>query len=61
MVVSLLRPLSEFLGEQIACVESILDGSAKSEPQKFFAGEAMVAKYKTAAVAYDPKNLRAEK
>ena len=50
-----------FISEQIACVEGILDGSIKSEPQKFFAGEAMVAKYKSASVAYDPENLRANK
>ena len=50
-----------FIGEQIACVESILDGSAKSEPQHTFAGDAMVARYKTAAVAYNPENLRVKK
>jgi glyoxylase-like metal-dependent hydrolase (beta-lactamase superfamily II) len=50
-----------FIGEQAACVESILDGSAKSEPYHSFAGDAMVAKYKTASVAYDPRNLRAKK
>ncbi len=49
-----------FIGEQVACVESILDGSAKSEPQHYFAGDAMVAKYKTAIVAYNPQNLRAK-
>lgn len=50
-----------FIGEQIACVEGILDGSAKSAPQHYFAGDAMVAKYRTAAVAYNPENLRAKK
>lgn len=52
---------SSFIGEQIACVQSILDGTAKSEPQHFFTGDAMVAKYKTAAVAYNPENLRVKK
>jgi hydroxyacylglutathione hydrolase len=52
---------STFIGEQIACVKSILDGSAKSEPQHYFAGDAMVAKYKTASVAYNPANLRVKK
>lgn len=52
---------ASFIGEQIACVESILDGSAKSEPQHYFAGDAMVARYKTAAVAYNPDNLRVRK
>jgi glyoxylase-like metal-dependent hydrolase (beta-lactamase superfamily II) len=52
---------NSFIGEQIACVESILDGSAKSQPQHYFAGDAMVARYKTASVAYNPENLRAKK
>ena len=52
---------SSFIGEQIACVEGILDGSIKGQPQHFFTGDAMVAKYKTAAVAYNPENLRAKK
>jgi hydroxyacylglutathione hydrolase len=50
-----------FLKEQIACVESILDGTAKSEPYHSFAGDAMLAKYKSAAVAYNPDNLRVKK
>lgn len=52
---------STFIAEQIACVESILDGSAKSQPQHYFAGDALVARYKTAAVAYNPENLRVKK
>jgi hydroxyacylglutathione hydrolase len=52
---------STSIGEQIACVEGILDGSIKSEKQHFFTGDAMVAKYKTAAVAYNPENLRVKK
>lgn len=52
---------SAFLGEQIACVESILNGSAKSETQHTSHGDAMVAKYKSASVAYNPANLRVKK
>jgi hydroxyacylglutathione hydrolase len=52
---------STFIGEQIACVEGILHGTIKGEPQHFFTGDAMVAKYKTAAVAYNPANLRVKK
>lgn len=52
---------SAFIGDQIACVQSILDGTAKSEPQHYFAGDAMVAKHGTAAVAYNPENLRVKK
>jgi glyoxylase-like metal-dependent hydrolase (beta-lactamase superfamily II) len=52
---------SRFIGEQITCVEGILDGTIKGELQHFFTGEAMVARYKTAAVAYNPENLRVKK
>jgi hydroxyacylglutathione hydrolase len=52
---------SSFIGEQIACVESILDGSAKPDPYRTFAGDAMLVRYKTAAVAYNPQNLRVKK
>lgn len=48
-----------FISEQVACVEGILDGSIKGEPQKSFAGESLVGRYKSAAVAYSPGNLRA--
>ncbi len=50
-----------FLAEQIACVESILDGSCKDEPYQSFAGSARVCHKGTAAVAFDPANLRATK
>ena len=52
---------SAFIAEQIACVQGILDGTIKGEPQHFFTGDAMVAKYKTSAVAYNPENLRVKK
>jgi hydroxyacylglutathione hydrolase len=48
-----------FVGEQVLCVESILDGTCKGEPYKSFAGDALVCKYKSAMVAFDPNNLRA--
>lgn len=50
-----------FLEEQIACVQGILDGSIQGTPQKYFAGEAMVGRFKNAAVAYDPAKLRAKR
>ncbi len=50
-----------FVGEQITCVEHILDGTCKGEPYKSFAGEALVCRYKSASVAFDPNNLRAKK
>jgi hydroxyacylglutathione hydrolase len=50
-----------FLAEQIACVETILDGSCKDEPYQSFAGNARVCRKGAAAVAFDPANLRARK
>jgi hydroxyacylglutathione hydrolase len=49
-----------FLAEQIACVESILDGSCRDEPYQSFAGNARVCRQGGAAVAFDPANLRAK-
>jgi hydroxyacylglutathione hydrolase len=46
-----------FIGEQIRCVESILDGTCKGEEFKSFAGSSLLCKYKTAMVAFDPNNL----
>jgi hydroxyacylglutathione hydrolase len=48
----------DFLADQIACVESILDGTCKDEPYQSFAGNARVCRHKTASVAFDPANLR---
>ena len=50
-----------FLAEQIACVESILDGSCKDEPYQSFAGSARVCRKGAAAVAFDPANLRVKR
>jgi glyoxylase-like metal-dependent hydrolase (beta-lactamase superfamily II) len=47
-----------FLGEQIACVRSILDGSCKGEPFHTFAGEGLVCRFKRAAIVYNPARLR---
>lgn len=51
----------DFVGEQIACVKSILDGTAVSEEYKTFAGNGRLAKYKRAAVAFDPNKLHVSK
>jgi hydroxyacylglutathione hydrolase len=50
-----------FIGEQVNCVEGILNGTCKGDPYKSFAGEALVCRYKSAAVAFDPNNLRVKK
>ena len=50
-----------FLADQIACVESILDGSCKGEPYQSFAGSALQCKHGSATVAFDPGNLRVKK
>jgi hydroxyacylglutathione hydrolase len=48
---------NSFVDEEIACVESILNGSCKAEPYKSFVGDALLCKYKRAGVAYNPNNL----
>lgn len=50
-----------FLAEQIACVESILDGTCVVEPYESFAGKGRLCRKGTAAVAFDPANLRVKK
>lgn len=52
---------ASLVADQIKAVESILDGSCKSEPYKSFAGSSSLCKYGKASVAYDPNNLRVEK
>jgi hydroxyacylglutathione hydrolase len=49
---------SSFVGEQISCLKSILDGSCEAKPYESFAGNGMVCTYKRAMVAYNPENLR---
>lgn len=48
-----------FISEQIACVKSILDGTCSPVPYNYssFTAGALLCKYKTAEVAYDPNNL----
>ncbi|HVN57657.1 MAG TPA: MBL fold metallo-hydrolase [Bacteroidales bacterium] len=48
---------SDFIDDQVKCVKGILDGSLKTEPYKSFAGEAMMATFGKASVAFNPKNL----
>ncbi len=50
-----------FVAEQIACVEGILNGTLPNEPYHSSAGDALLSKYKTAQVAYNPQNLRIKK
>jgi hydroxyacylglutathione hydrolase len=52
---------TSFIGEQVNCVEGILNGTCKGDPYKSFAGDALVCRYKSAAVAFDPNNLRVKK
>jgi glyoxylase-like metal-dependent hydrolase (beta-lactamase superfamily II) len=55
-------PLSRgFVDDQIGCVERILDKTCKAEPYKSFAGDALLCRFKTAAVAFNPNNLRVKK
>jgi hydroxyacylglutathione hydrolase len=48
-----------FIKEQIACVESILDGTCSPVPYNYsdFTKRALLCKYKTSEVAYDPNKL----
>jgi hydroxyacylglutathione hydrolase len=48
-----------FIQEQIACVQSILNGTCSSVPYNYssFTQGAMLCKFKTAEVAFDPNNL----
>jgi hydroxyacylglutathione hydrolase len=52
---------SAFIGEQIACTESILSGACKGDPYPNpFGVAARVCAYKRASVTFDPENLRAK-
>jgi glyoxylase-like metal-dependent hydrolase (beta-lactamase superfamily II) len=48
---------SDFIKDQISCVKGIIDGSLERKPYKSFAGNAMVAVYGRASVAFNPDNL----
>ncbi len=49
---------SDFVAEQVACAQSILDGSCAEKPYKSFAGDALLCSFKSASIAYNPNNLR---
>jgi hydroxyacylglutathione hydrolase len=46
-----------FILDQISCVNGILDGSLERKPYQSFAGNAMVATFGEASVAFNPGNL----
>jgi hydroxyacylglutathione hydrolase len=48
-----------FISEQTACVKSILDGTCSPVPYNYssFTAGALLCKYKTSEVAYNPNNL----
>jgi glyoxylase-like metal-dependent hydrolase (beta-lactamase superfamily II) len=48
---------SDFILDQIQCVNSILDGSCEARPYESFAGDAMICTSGRASVAYNPDNL----
>lgn len=54
---------NSFISEQIACVKNILDGTCSPVPYNYssFTAGALLCKYKTSEVAYDPNNLYLKK
>ncbi len=48
---------SDFIKDQVACVKGILDGTLERKPYQSFAGNAMMATYGKASVAFNPDNL----
>jgi len=52
-----------FISDQIGCVKSILAGTCSPKPynKSAFTAGAMLCRYQTAEVAYDPNNLRVKK
>jgi len=48
---------SEFIKDQVGCVKGILDGSLERKPYQSFAGNAMIATFGKASVAFNPDNL----
>lgn len=47
----------DFINDQITCVKGILNNTLERKPYKSFAGNAMVAVYGRASVAFNPDNL----
>jgi hydroxyacylglutathione hydrolase len=48
---------SGFVKDQVACVKGILDKSLERKPYQSFAGNAMIASFGKASVAFNPDNL----
>lgn len=48
---------SQFVKAQVKCVQGILDGSLERKPYQSFAGNAMIATFGKASVAFNPDNL----
>jgi hydroxyacylglutathione hydrolase len=48
---------SDFIRDQVKCMKGILDGSLERKPYQSFAGNAMIATYGEASVAFNPDNL----
>lgn len=48
---------SDFINDQVACVNNILDGKCEAKEYKSFAGNAMICTFGRASVAYRPDNL----
>jgi hydroxyacylglutathione hydrolase len=48
---------ADFINDQITCVKGILNNTLERKPYKSFAGNAMVAVFGRASVAFNPANL----
>ena len=48
---------SDFIKDQVTCVKGILDKSLERKPYQSFAGNAMIATFGKASVAFNPDNL----
>jgi hydroxyacylglutathione hydrolase len=48
---------ADFIRDQVKCVKGILDKSLERKPYESFAGNAMIATYGKASVAFNPDNL----
>lgn len=47
----------DFIKDQIACVEGILDGSLERKPYQSARGSALISVYDRASVVFNPDNL----
>ncbi|HEY5918259.1 MAG TPA: MBL fold metallo-hydrolase [Chryseolinea sp.] len=48
---------NKFIGEQIECVKSIINGKCKGEPYDSFVGKGQVCSFKRAKVVFDPAKI----